>query len=234
MKTNSLLRPSLLVFAIALSFAFAPVVAQAQPANAECIFWEGPDVRPTAAGEAGGMSECPCFLTGIVKNMGISPAYYVHVLASTWDIKTGELIHTTWAQVGAGTLEPGQEEFVRFPTGLPEYDNPDYEQQISLRWKKEEIAAEVVNCTIESAATRYDGSYTASLYGFVRNIDDRAGFVPDLRARVLDNQGKTAHIVTAQIPRIPIEPGEMLPFALAIPAVAPTDTIDLMMDEAVS
>jgi hypothetical protein len=165
----------------------------------------------------------------MVKNIGAGPAYYVHIVATVWDKKTGELANTTWAQVASGTLEPGQEEFIRFPLGLTGTEDPDYEQRITLRWKKEQYGQEDVDCEIESTSTRYDGNYSAFLYGVVKNIDDKPGFAPDLKARVLDNQGKTANIVAAQMPRIPLEPGETLPFAVAIPAVSPSDIIDLSL-----
>jgi hypothetical protein len=66
----------------------------------------------------------------------------------------------------------------------------------------------------------------------VKNIDTEAGFAPALEARLLDSEGRTANIIVAQMPRMPLEPGEMLPFSVAIPAVMPTDVIDLTMEPA--
>ena len=233
MKKNALSRLLYLpLLAVAFMTTLAPVPAQAGMVEPKCVFWEGPDVRPTVKGELGLISECPCVLTGIVKNTSSAPAYYAHVIVTIRDSKTGELAHTAWTQVGTGTLEAGQEEFIRFPLGLVDFDNPDYERTITLHWKKEQCGEGSIEAVVDSTYTRYDDNLSALLYGFVKNIDTQAGFAPQLQARVLDSEGRTANVVTAQIPRIPLEPGEMLPFSLAIPAVMPTDLIDLSMEPA--
>lgn len=195
----------------------------------ECYFKEGPDIRPTASGELGDISECPCYLTGIVNNPRASPAYYVHVVVTVYDRQTRELIHAIWTQVGSGTLQPGQEEFVRFSVALSDLDNPRHERRITLRWKEAEYHGDV-DCRIESTFTRYEGDTSAFLCGFIGNTDIEAGFAPTLQARVLDLEGKTANILRASVPRIPLEPGERLPFVLTIPAISPTDTIILSFE----
>jgi hypothetical protein len=232
MKNHRIRRRFFLLFStISLLTAFAGP-ARAEVVGPKCVFWEGPDVRPTGKGELGMISECPCVLTGIVKNTSSTPAYYANVVVTIRNSKSGELVHTVWTQVGEGILEAGQEEFIRAPLGLSDFDNPDYERKVTLHWKNEPVGEASVDCVVDSTYTRYDENLSALVYGFVKNIDTEAGFAPALEARLLDSEGRTANIVIAQMPRIPLEPGEMLPFSVAIPAVMPTDVIDLSMEPA--
>jgi hypothetical protein len=216
------------------SFAFVSAPVGAEMLRPECVFWEGPDVRPAAKDTFGVISQCPCFVTGIVKNIGSAPAYYVHVIATIWDSQTEELVHASWAEVAGGTIQPGEEEFIRFPIGLSDIENPDYERRVSLRWKNEQFKGAEAECMIESTFTSYREDSPTFLCGFIKNVDKEAGFAPALRGRLVDGEGKTANIINAGIPKIPLEPGETLPFALAIPAVSPTDSIKLLMEKAVS
>ncbi len=207
-----------------------PLATNADALQPGCVFWEGPDVRPSAKGALETISECPCFLTGIVKNVGPAPVYYVHVLATFWDDQTGKIVQSAWAKVGNGTLEPGQEEFVRMPLGLTSAEKTSYRRQVSLRWKEQEVAESVVKCIVDSTFTQYDENLSAHVYGFLKNVDREEGYAPELRARVLDAQGKTANILTAQVPHLPLEPGELLPFAFNIPAVSSTDSVHLTIE----
>jgi hypothetical protein len=231
-RTDCFCRKFLSLF---LSFAFVAVAAlpaAAESEKADCVFMEGPDIRPTVLDTTGTISQCPCVLTGIVKNASPDPAYYVHVVVSIWNTRTGDLTNMSWVQVGNGTLEPGQEQFIRFPLAISSLNDPDYEHNVTVRWKKSQYSKQDVDCVVDSAITQYDGNLSAFLFGFVKNVDSEPGFAPRLKARVLDDQGKTANIVAANMPHIPLDPGETLPFSVAIPAVAPTDVIDLSMEQA--
>ena len=221
---------SLLLFLAVMAVAALPAAADSE--KADCIFIEGPDIRPTVLDTTGTISQCPCFLTGIIKNVSPDPAYYVHVVVSIWNTRTGNLENLNWIRVRNGTLQPGQEQFVRFQLALPTLDDPDYERNVTVRWKKSQYSKDDVDCIVDSAITQYDGNLSAFLFGFVKNVDSEPGFAPSLKARVLDEQGKTANVVAANMPHIPLDPGETLPFSLAIPAVAPTDVIDLSMEKA--
>lgn len=221
---------SLFLFLAIMAVAALPALAESE--KSDCIFIEGPDIRPTVVDTTGTISQCPCVLTGIVKNVSTNPAYYVHVVISIWNAKTGDLTNMSWVQVGNGTLEPGQEHFIRFPLAILTLNDPDYDHNVTVRWKKSQYNNNDVDCVVDSAITQYDGNLSAFLFGFVKNVDSASGFAPRLKARVLDEQGRTANIVAANMPHIPLDPGERLPFSLAIPAVAPTDTIDLSMEQA--
>lgn len=216
------------VFAVLL----VPLPARADIPEPRCVFVEGPDVRPTVKGESDVLSECPCYITGMVKNVGMAPAFYVNVIVTFWDEQTGDLVDVAWNQVSGGMLQPGEEKFVRFGLRLPDVESTAYDRKVDLRWKDEECRNGQIDCAIESTFTNYGADSSAFLCGFIKNIDSEAGFAPILKARLLDESGKTANIVIAGIPRIPMEPGETLPFALTIPAVSPSDTVSLSMERA--
>jgi hypothetical protein len=204
-----------------------PLSAEEDLGPPRCIFWEGPDIRPTVKGEDDTISECPCYLTGIVKNVGSAPAHYVYIVATVWDNDSGEQINEVWTQVAGGKLQPGQQEFFRFALDPQDTQAQKYRRRFTLRWKDAECTQQGIDCIIESVSKTYRDDSSVHVRGFVRNIHDETGFSPALQAIVLDIHGKTANIITASMPRVPLGAGERVPFVLTIPAFSPTDTMKL-------